>query len=102
MFAARDPKPTSMRSIERTVADHYRVANTTTLRRSRDPSVILARHVAMHIIRITTGASYAQIGRRFHRDPSTVHHAHHRIEALAEQNPRLRATLARICNDIRQ
>lgn len=102
MFAARDPKPTSMRSIERTVADHYRVASTTTLRRSRDPNVVLARHVAMHIIRITTGASYGEIGRHFHRDDSTVHNAHHRIEAMAAQNPRMRATLARICNDIGQ
>lgn len=102
MFAARDPKPTTMRSIERTVAEHYRVANTETLRRSHNPTVVLARHVAMHIIRITTGASYAQIGRRFHRDAATVHHAHHRIEAMAAQNPRLRATLTRICNDIRQ
>lgn len=102
MFARRDPKPTTMRSIERTVADHYGIENTHSPRLSRhDPNITLARHVAMHIIRITTGASYGQIGRHFDRDAATVLNAHRRVEALAEQNPRMRATLDRICKDIR-
>jgi len=65
----------------------------------RDKEIVLARQIAMFLIREQTGCPLVQIGRAFgNRNPSTVRHACEKIDSEVNVNPYLKRTIS----DIRQ
>ncbi len=65
----------------------------------RDKEIVLARQIAMFLIREQTGCPLVQIGQAFgNRNPSTVRHACEKIDSEVTVNPYLKRTIA----DIRQ
>ena len=56
----------------------------------RTRRLVRPRHVAMFLVRKHTGESLPDIGRRFDRDHTTVHHACNKIERLLNSDVELR------------
>jgi len=97
-----DPAAT-LDAIARAVAARFGVRLTVVRGPSRRASVVEARHLAMHLARSFTGASFAVIGTYFGgRDPATVRHA---CKAAAERihaDPALAAAVAAIAKGWRK
>jgi chromosomal replication initiator protein len=68
--------PPTIESVLRAVSAHYRVPVRDLRAATRRASVVEPRHLAMHLAREWTGASFLKIARAFGgRDPATVRHA---------------------------
>ena len=65
------------------VAGRYGVSRSDVLSPDRRQQAVLARQVAMRLIREATGKSYPEIGRIFDRDHTTVMHALEVTEGFA-------------------
>jgi chromosomal replication initiator protein len=62
---------------------------------SRRASVVMARHLAMHLARILVGSSFATIGNYFGgRDPATVRYACKSAASQMKTDPALAATMS--------
>jgi len=67
---------------------------------SRRQTTVLARNLAIYLIRNLTGLSYLQIGQLFgHRDHTTILHAYRRIDDQRHE-PTLQKTLDAIQNKL--
>lgn len=64
----------------------------------RTEPLVLYRHVAMAAVRSLTGASYPAIGRLFDRDHTSCMHG----ERHARKDPKLRAALDVLCDEVRK
>ena len=70
--------------------------------KNRTKAVAFPRQVAMYLARQLTHSSLAEVGRAFGgKDHTTVLHAVNKIDALLQQDPKLRRTLDHIINTIR-
>ncbi len=79
------------------VAKSFQLAPADLTGLKRDREIVLARQVAMYLIREQTGSPLAQIGREFgDRKPSTVRHACEKITAESSFNPYLRRRISEI------
>jgi len=73
------------------VADCFQLPMADLKSRKRDKETVLARQVAMYLIKQETNCSLAQIGRELGgRNPSTVSHACEKIAYNIETNPHLK------------
>ena len=71
------------RNIIRVTANYYGLAPKDLSGSSRRKQLVLARSMAMYLLRTTTKLSFQEIGKLFgNRDHSTVMHAHRKIESL--------------------
>jgi chromosomal replication initiator protein len=69
---------------------------------SRSKGIVLARQVAMHLIRELTGASLPEIGRQFGgKDHTTVVHACRKIKALLEADLQVARQVASITAELK-
>jgi chromosomal replication initiator protein len=77
-------------SIQKTVAEYYKIRTADLLSERRDRSVGRPRQVAMALAREFTNHSLSEIGDAFGgRDHSTVHYACRRVEELRETRRRI-------------
>lgn len=75
-----------IRFIQRTVCEAYGISLDDMLGVGRTGRVAHPRQVAIYLIRTLTQLSLLEIGRRFHRDHSTVIHALRAIERQRQDN----------------
>ena len=88
--------------ILRRVAEVFHVKPQDLRAKTRTKAVAFPRQLAMYLARQLTSDSYADIGRGFGgKDHTTVLHAVNKIDALLQQDPKLRRTLDHIINTIR-
>jgi len=79
------------------VANCFHLPVTDLRSRKRDKETVLARQVAMYLIKQETNYSLAQIGRVLgNRNPSTVSHACEKIAYTIETNPHLKRKISNI------
>ena len=91
-----DPCPVG--TIIRAVSSHYGIGTVDLLSERRHRDYARPRQVAMYLAKSLTLQSLPQIGKRFHRDHTTVIHAVRRIEALKASDPVLAGDVARLQN----
>lgn len=83
--------------VQKTVAEHYALKQADLISERRARAVARPRQVAMWLASQLTKRSLPDIGRRFGgRDYTTVLHAVRRIEALLEEDPRIKADVQRL------
>jgi chromosomal replication initiator protein len=93
----------SIETIARSVAARFGVRLGTLRGPTRRASVVAARHLAMHLARALTGASFAAIGHYFgDRDPATVRHACRAAAERIAADPALAAVAAAIADEARK
>lgn len=87
VFAPSDTQ-LSMPEILRVTAESFRVAVDALRSKGRRQELVIARQVAMYLIREMTNHSYPEIGQFFDgRDHTTVMYAVHKITELIESDP---------------
>ena len=84
------PPSPEAEDILKVVASTFEVTRTELLGPHRMRRLVLPRHVAMFLVRKHTGDSFPEIGRRFGRDHTTVHHACRKIEQALLSDVELR------------
>ncbi len=88
------PKRLSVETIQKIVADHYRVKVSELKSKKRHRALTLPRQIAMYLSRDLTNASYPEIGDRFGgKDHTTVLHAVRKIEQDRHIDHELKAHL---------
>lgn len=90
----------SVESIQKTVADFYKIKIDDMLSKKRVRAIARPRQIAMHLCKTMTSSSLPEIGKAFGgRDHTTVLHAHRLMIDLIEQDPMIKEdynTLVRI------
>jgi len=71
----RNPGETLTQLVLREVADHYGVDVKELLGKGRSGPLSTARHVAMYVMKLATGGSYAAVGREFDAGHTNVIYA---------------------------
>jgi chromosomal replication initiator protein len=90
----RAAQPLTIDQIARAVATQFGVRLRELRADSRRKAVVEPRHLAMHLVRLTTGLSFGAIGVYFgHRDPATVRHACRMAARRIASDPALAATI---------
>jgi chromosomal replication initiator protein len=98
-LATKTPKttPHTPTLLLEAVANCFQLPVTALRSRKRDKETVLARQVAMYLIKQETNYSLAQIGRVLgNRNPSTVSHACEKIAYTIETNPHLKRKIFNI------
>ena len=100
LIAVYTKKLISIESIQRTVADFYKIKVEDLLSKKRVRTIARPRQIAMHLCKTMTSSSLPEIGKAFGgRDHTTVLHAHRLMIDLIEQDPMIKEdynTLVRI------
>lgn len=83
-----DQQPANPREVIKVVAENFEIPAHEITGSSRTEEVVLARHVAMHIIKNKTGFSYPRIRDLFNkRDHTSVMHGCKRVSSALEEEP---------------
>jgi chromosomal replication initiator protein len=94
-------KEISLADVIKVVSAYYAISLDVLRSKLRTKPVAHARQVAMYICREHTGASLAQIGRKFgDRDHTTVHHAWQKMARLREEDPIARGEMRDILRNL--
>jgi chromosomal replication initiator protein len=84
----------TIEQVQRKVSDYFGVKISDLKAKNRTKAVAFPRQVAMYLARHLTHASLAEIGRSFGgKDHTTVLHAVDKIQALIQEDPKLRKTI---------
>ncbi len=84
----------TIEQVQRKVSDYFGVKISDLKAKNRTKAVAFPRQVAMYLARHLTHASLAEIGRSFGgKDHTTVLHAVDKIQALTQEDPKLRKTI---------
>lgn len=78
------PRP-KIRQIQNAVCQTFRVDLHEVISRRKTRGVLPCRHIAMMLCKMLTFESLPEIGRRFHRDHTTILHAIRKYQWLADQ-----------------
>lgn len=103
ILPASKPKPITVDSIQKTVADYFgiRVEEFKTKKRTR--AIAYPRQIAMYLSRELTDLSLPKIGERFGgRDHTTVIHAHEKIARELNSDPSLQNIIKELNQKIKQ
>ncbi len=93
----RETPRVSIGVIQRVVCDHFEVALSELLSKSRNASIVFPRQVAMYLSRNLTDAKLHEIGLQFGgRDHSTVIHSYNKIRDLVENDPDMAALVSKM------
>lgn len=85
----------SPQEIIKTVANHYRLKQTSIKGKRRVKSLVQARHIAMYLLKTELDLPLAEIGKWFsNRDHTTVLHAVHKIEDQIAENNRVQRDIS--------
>lgn len=94
-------KKIDIRTIQRTVAQHFDIPVDSLKAKTRVSRVVKARQVAIRLSRDLTDLSLVQIGKQFGgRDHSTILHACKKIERETESDPSLKRKLQAIRSEL--
>jgi len=94
-------KKIDIRTIQRTVAQHFDIPVDSLKAKTRVSRVVLARQVAIRLSRELTDLSLVQIGKQFGgRDHSTILHACKKIDRETEADPSLKRKLQTIRSEL--
>ena len=94
-------KKIDIRTIQRTVAQHFDIPVDSMKAKTRVSRVVRARQVAVRLSRELTDLSLVQIGKQFGgRDHSTILHACKKIDRETETDPSLRRKLQTIRSEL--
>jgi chromosomal replication initiator protein len=86
--------------IVKAVAGYHGLTPNALIGKKRDKKTVLARHIAMYLLREHKDLSYSDIGRMFgNRDHSTVLHACDKIAADISTNSSLSTSIQEICEN---
>jgi chromosomal replication initiator protein len=92
----------SVESIQKTVADFYKISIPDLKSPRRTKNLAHPRHVAMYLCKKITRSSFPEIGAKFGgKDHTTVMHACRKIESLLETNLRLQEEISILEKTIR-
>ncbi|GLR25358.1 chromosomal replication initiator protein DnaA [Limnobacter litoralis] len=84
----------SVESIQKTVADYYKIKVADMFSKRRQANIVLPRQVAMYLAKELTDKSYVEIGELFGgRDHTTVLHAVNKISEMRNQSAELNHAL---------
>ena len=86
--------------VEALVVDYYEVKAEVLYSKKRDRHFLTPRHVSMFLMRKYTAYSLKDIGKRFHRDHTSVMHAVKKVEDLMETDESMRRDVQLIENAI--
>jgi chromosomal replication initiator protein len=96
-----DERSVTVEDVQRRVAEVFNVKPQDLRAKTRTKAVAFPRQIAMYLTRQLTSDSYADIGRGFGgKDHTTVLHAVTKIEALLQEDTKLRKTIEHIINTI--
>jgi len=91
----------TMEHIQRKVAEFFAIKLSDMRAKNRTKSVAFPRQVAMYLSRQLTHASLSDIGRAFGgKDHTTVIHAVSKLQALIQEDPKLRQTIETLTQGI--
>jgi chromosomal replication initiator protein len=94
-------KKIDVRTIQRTVAQHFDIPVDSLKAKTRVSRVVRARQVAIFLCRDLTDLSLVQIGKQFGgRDHSTILHAYKKIDRETESDPSLKRKLQTIRSEL--
>ncbi|MGE0846236.1 MAG: helix-turn-helix domain-containing protein, partial [Flavobacteriaceae bacterium] len=100
----RERPQVKIESIQRAVAQHYRLSRQDLISARRTQAIVRPRQIAMYLAKQMTLRSLPEIGRRFgNRDHTTVLHAVRKIESLLAENDEMArevADLRRLIQDL--
>jgi chromosomal replication initiator protein len=100
-FIKHEPKRTSIATIQKVVAQHYKVPVEAMKSKVRTAAYAFPRQVAIYLARELTNCSLTQIGQRFGgRDHTTVIHACQKIAELMETDVALKATTLQLKREL--
>jgi chromosomal replication initiator protein len=100
-FVKSSPKKISIVTIQKLVAQHYRIPVEAMKSKVRTARLAFPRQVAIFLARELTGASLTQIGQRFGgRDHTTVIHACQKITSMLETDVALKASVNQLRKDL--
>ncbi|NIM19338.1 MAG: chromosomal replication initiator protein DnaA [Candidatus Latescibacteria bacterium] len=100
-FVKHSPRKVSISTIQKVVAQHFRVPVEAMKSKVRTARYAYPRQVAIYLSRQLTNCSLTQIGQRFGgRDHTTVIHACQKISELAERDVSLKATLQQLRKEL--
>jgi chromosomal replication initiator protein len=89
-----EEKIISIEQIQRKVAEHFSIKLSDMRAQNRAKSVAFPRQIAMYLSRQLTHASLSDIGRAFGgKDHTTVLHAVSKLQALVQEDPKLKQTI---------
>ncbi len=101
-FRQADTGPVDAENIILKVSDYYGVTLTQIKGKRRDKALVLARQVAMHLVREMTSASLPEIGRLFGgKDHTTVIHSCTKIKAGLKEDPKLGIAVRELSESLR-
>jgi chromosomal replication initiator protein len=88
--SASPPLSTSAESLLAAVAHHFNISQETLTGTSKEKLHVLARHIAMYLLRKHTSTSLAAIGKGFGKNANSVHYAIRHIETSLQSDPTLK------------
>ena len=89
-----DEKVITIEQVQRKVCDLFGLKPSDMKAKTRTKAIAFPRQVAMYLARQLTHTSLAEIGRAFGgKDHTTVLHAVSKIQALLQEDPKLRKTI---------
>jgi chromosomal replication initiator protein len=88
------PKNMSIDTIQRVVADHFKIRVADLKSKKRNRSLALPRQIAMYLSRKLTQSSFPEIGEKFgNKDHTTVMHAVRKLDGVSKTDMDLKANL---------
>lgn len=102
MIPTKDQKIISPNTIQKAVAEHYKMSVQDFKQKKRTRSVSFPRQIAMYLCRELTEMSLPQIGEEFGgRDHTTVIHAYEKINQLRQTDPFIEKSINEIITKIK-
>jgi chromosomal replication initiator protein len=99
-MSTEQPCCPSIASIQRAVADEYRIPIHYLIARNRSRPIVRPRQIAMWLCRHVTLASLPEIGRHFDRDHTTVIHAVDSVDKTMRSDRIVAATVWRLVGEL--
>jgi len=89
-----EEKIVTIEQIQRKVCDLFGIRLSDLKAKTRTKAIAFPRQIAMYLARQLTHASLAEVGRAFGgKDHTTVLHAVDKVQALLQEDPKLRKTI---------
>ena len=85
-FSSRSAVQLTVENIQRQVEDFYQISHADLVGKNRQRHIAHARHVAIYLSRQLIDVPFADIGKRFNRDHSTVMNSYRVIEGKLGEN----------------
>lgn len=101
-FTAGITKRLSIGAIQKEVEQFYKVAHADLIGSKRSRNIMAARQVAIYLCRQMLDIPYADIGKKFNRDHSTVMYSVEKVEARMKEDRELQEELEIIVKNIRE